>query len=360
MTQPLRVCLIASSRFPVAEPFAGGLEAHSHGLARELTRRGYAVTLFAAPGSDSSLNVHELAVDTFVPSATARADVGAGPAQWIQEHHAYLGLMLDLARHGSRRFDVIHNNSLHHLPVAMASSLEVPFVTTLHTPPVPWLESAIAYAPKSAAFASVSAFTARSWSHVTPSTVVLNGVDTDRWQVGCGGGGSAVWFGRLVPEKGAHLAIDAAAIAGVPLDLAGPIFDPEYFAHHIRPRLSPTVRYLGHLCHQQLVEVVGRASVALVTPVWDEPYGLVAAEAIACGTPVAGFHRGALPEFVTESTGILVTPDDVRALAAAIPSAQALPRHGLRTYALDNLSRERMVDEYESLYDHVVTNYCAA
>ncbi|CAN5398735.1 glycosyltransferase family 4 protein [soil metagenome] len=318
------------------------------------------MTLFAAPGSDGSLNVRELAVDTFVPSAAARADVGAGPDQWIQEHHAYLGLMLDLARHGSRRFDVIHNNSLHHLPVAMASSVDVPFVTTLHTPPVPWLESAIAYAPKHAAFASVSAFTAHSWSHVTPSTVVLNGVDTGRWQVGRGEGGAAVWFGRLVPEKGAHLAIDAAALAGVPLDIAGPIFDPEYFAREIRPRLSPTVRYLGHLCHQQLVDVVGRASVALVTPVWDEPYGLVAAEAIACGTPVAGFRRGALPEFVTGTTGILVPPDDVHALAAAIPSAQVLPRPGLRTYALENLSLERMVDEYECLYARLYADHRAA
>ena len=96
MTGPLRICLIASSRFPVAEPFAGGLEAHTHSLASELIRRGHEVTLFAAPGSDPALGVTELGVEPFSSSPAARADVGARPEQWMREHHAYLKLMLDL------------------------------------------------------------------------------------------------------------------------------------------------------------------------------------------------------------------------------------------------------------------------
>jgi UDP:flavonoid glycosyltransferase YjiC (YdhE family) len=186
----LRICLIASSRFPIGEPFAGGLEAHTHALAGELTRRGHQVSLFAAPGSDPALGALELDVAAFASSTMARADVASSAESWIQEHHAYLRLMLDLLRDGTRRFDVVHNNSLHHLPVAMAEALETPVITTLHTPPVAWLESAVQCAPSASRFVAVSHQTARSWRHVVQAVTVHNGVDTERWRVGLGGGGA--------------------------------------------------------------------------------------------------------------------------------------------------------------------------
>ncbi len=280
----LRICLIASSRFPIREPFAGGLEAHTHALATQLTSRGHAVSLFAAPGSDPGLGTTELPVEIFRPGHAERADTAVTPASWMSEHHAYLGLMLELAETGRDRFDVIQNNSLHHLPVAMASAVDVPMVTTLHTPPVPWLESAVRYAPPSSAFVAVSRFTARAWSHAVTCTTIPNGIDVGRWRPG-EGGGPAIWSGRLVPEKAPHLAIDAARLAGMPLVLAGPCPDRAYFETLIRPRLGGPIRYLGHLSHVELREQVAGARVAVVTPVWDEPYGLVAAEALACGTP---------------------------------------------------------------------------
>jgi glycosyltransferase involved in cell wall biosynthesis len=350
----LRICLIASSRFPIREPFAGGLEAHTHALARHLMARGHQVSLFAAPGSDPRLGTRELPVEAFRPGALDRPDTAVTPESWMKEHHAYLGLMLELARSGRRRFDVVHNNSLHHLPVAMSAAVDVPMVTTLHTPPVPWLESALRYAGAGSAFVAVSRFTSRAWSHAVRSTTISNGVDVDRWLPGPGGG-PAIWFGRLVPEKGPHLAIDAARLAGMPLELAGPCLDSEYFETKIVPRLGDTVRYIGHLDHEQLRATVGRASVAVVTPTWDEPYGLVAAEALACGTPVAAFARGALPEFVDETVGALATPDDVADLARAMAHAVALDRGHVRLIAVERCSISVMVDRYEDLYHRLTT-----
>jgi glycosyltransferase involved in cell wall biosynthesis len=347
--RPLRICLIASSRFPVREPFAGGLEAHTHSLARALVDRGHSVSLFAAPGSDRSLDLHELPVAKFTQSDSARSDVAAHPDLWAQEHHAYLSLMLDLAKTATDRFDIVHNNSLHYLPVAMADAVGVPLVTTLHTPPLSWLESAIRFAPTSAIFAAVSEHTARAWSETVSSTVVLNGIDTTRWIAGPGGGG-AIWFGRLVPEKAPHLAIRAAKLAGVPLQLAGPSLDNGYFDEEIAPLLDDTITYIGHLSHTELTEAVGRASVAVVTPSWDEPYGLVAAEAMACGTPVAAFARGALPEIITETSGRLAEPDSVSSLATAILEARDLDRALVRRRAVEQFSLARMVDDYERLY----------
>jgi glycosyltransferase involved in cell wall biosynthesis len=344
----LRICLIASSRFPVAEPFAGGLEAHTHALATELQRRGHSVTLFAAPGSDPRLSADALRVDAFEPSALARADVGAPAIGWMQEHHAYLALMLELCRTGADRFDVVHNNSLHHLPVAMSNALPLPLVTTLHTPPTTWLESAIQLTP-AARFVAVSRFTADQWRSSTQADVILNGVDTERWSEGPGGSG-AVWFGRLVPEKAPHLAIEAARRAGMAIDLAGPVFDRAYFAQQIEPQLDDRVRYLGHLGTAELAERVGRAAVTAVTPLWDEPYGLVAAESMSCGTPVAAFDRGALSEFVSAESGRLAAPDDTDALAHAMREAAHLPRSAVRRHALRHCSLRAMVDQYETLY----------
>lgn len=344
----MRLCIIGPSRFPISEPFAGGLEAHTHALVSALTARGHEITLFAAAGSDPGLQVEFLDVPSFHMSDAARRDVGAQPEQWMGEHHAYLSLMLDLAEHGHEKYDAVLNTSIHHLPIAMSRLLRIPLVTTLHTPPVGWIESAIRVRGELTRFIAVSAHTRAAWSGLVDSTAILNGIDTTRWQQGTGGG-PAIWFGRIVPEKGTDLAIQAAKKAGMALDLAGPIHDRGYFNSEVRPHLGDGIRYLGHLDHSALRRAVQGARAALVTPRWDEPYGLVAAEALAAGTPVAAFHRGALPEILTKDCGRLVPPDDVGALAAALPQAAALSRDSARHRAESFCSHERMVDEYEAL-----------
>lgn len=349
MNPPLRICIIASSRFPVAEPFAGGLEAQTHQLASELIKRGHQVTLFAGPGSNPDLGTELLSAVPFTATTAARNDVAAWPVEWMSEHHAYLGLMLELANSGAARFDVVHNNSLHHLPIAMASAVSVPMLTTLHTPPIPWLESAMSFVDATSVFASVSSATSQAWSESVSSRVVYNGIDTDQWVAGPGGG-PAVWFGRIVPEKGPHLAIRAAKASGIPLDLAGPIGDTAYFEREVDPLLDDHTRYLGHLSHSELVPLVGAASVAVITPRWDEPYGLVAAEAMSCGTPVAGFLRGALGELVPPEAGRLARADDVADLARAMIEARDLDRTTVRAHAVDFCSVATMTDAYEDLY----------
>ncbi|MFZ3452208.1 glycosyltransferase [Arthrobacter sp. 7Tela_A1] len=344
----MRLCIVGPSRFPISEPFAGGLEAHTHALVSALRSRGHDITLFAAAGSDPDLQVEFLEVPAFEMSAAARNDVGALPEQWMAEHHAYLSLMLDLAEHGHHRYDAVLNTSIHHLPVAMSRMLHVPLVTILHTPPVGWIESAIRVRGELTRFIAVSNHTRNAWAPLVESTAILNGVDTRKWEQGPGGE-APIWFGRIVPEKGTALAIRAAKLAGMPLDLAGPIYDRAYFESEIEPQLGGSIRYLGHLDHVQLRRAVRNACAALVTPRWDEPYGLVAAEALAAGTPVAAFERGALPEILTEDCGRLAPPDDVDALAAGLREAAGLDRGAARRRAETFCSHDRMVDEYEAL-----------
>jgi glycosyltransferase involved in cell wall biosynthesis len=320
-------------------------------------------------------------------SPAARADVSMLSQRFMAEHHAYLGLMLRLA---AAEVDVIHDNSLHHLPVAMAASVPAPLVKVLHTPPTPWLESALAHRHATTRLVSVSHANARLWeaalggasadrpvvdrpvvdrsvvdrsvvdrpvvdrSVVDRSVVdhvVHNGVDVDRFRPGPGGG-PALWSGRLVPEKAPHLALQAAHLAGIDLDLVGPVdADPTYVRDHVRPLLDDRRRWLGHLDGDALARALGHARVAVVTPDWDEPYGLVVAEALACGTPVAGIGRGALPELLTDEVGVLAPPGDLGALAHAILAAGRLDRRACRDHAVATASLDRMADGYLAVYD---------
>lgn len=350
MTTPLRIAILGSSSFPIAEPFAGGMEAHIWELAHTLTSRGHTVTLFAAEGSATDVSAHNLSVARLELSDISKAS-NTSSALAVSEHHAYLSVMLDLATTLADEFDVVHNHSLHYLPIAMARTLTTPMVTTLHTPPFAMLESAVAIAePPPAGFLAVSEHLAGQWAPVLGTVdVVPNGIALDRWPVGSGGE-YAVWSGRVVPEKGPHLAIDAAVRAGVPLRIAGPIWDEQYFHDFVAPRLGGEIVYEGHLRRQELARLVGGAAVALVTPVWDEPYGLVVAEALACGTPVAAFDRGGIPEIVDRSCARLAPADDVAALADALTQAMLLPRRAARARAESVCAGDRMVDRYEERY----------
>lgn len=349
---PLQIAVIGPSRYPVSEPFAGGLEALVWHLVAGLRARGHNVTLFAAEGSDGADARHVLPSSGWQPSRAARGDSSMPETSFMSNHHSHLELLMAICGPLADRFDVVHNHSLHYLPVAMAPLLSQPMLTTLHTPPTPWLESAMRSAAGTpSAFAAVSAFVAQQWTGADTPEVILNGVDVGTWREGPGGE-DLVWSGRIVPDKAPHLAIEAARLTGRRLVLAGPVTDPDYFAELIRPELGTDVTYAGHLASADLVGLIGSSAAALVTPVWDEPFGLVVAEALACGTPVVAFRRGGIPEIVsTRSLGELVTPGNTAMMAAAVSRVVRLDRGRIREHAVAHLSRTSMITAYERCYE---------
>jgi glycosyltransferase involved in cell wall biosynthesis len=354
----MKLGIIASAQHPIVEPFAGGLEMHTHALATFLGERGHDVTVFASASSDTDLHIEPVCADTeeLEFSQAAMEDPSSLPQRFMKEHHAYLSLMLRLNR---ERFDVVHNNSLHYLPVAMAETISAPVVTTLHTPPTPWLESALRsrIEPGNTSYVAVSRDTALRWEGVVSIRhVIPNGVDLEKWTYSGGGRENvAVWFGRVTPEKGTHLAVDAAHRAGMSIALAGPVGDEEYFRTEVLSRLADDDTYAGHLAHADLCSLVGSAAVMLCTPCWDEPYGLVVAESLACGTPVAAFDRGAMREILDKESGRLAVPEDIHSLAEMAREASRLSRPACRRRAVEHCSLPVMIDRYEDFYSEVRT-----
>lgn len=354
----LKIAVVAGVRFTSEEPHAGGLERHTDTLARELTALGHDVTVFAGSseeldGGNVPYTIEPLVTKRYEPSPDARADVSMPPDRFMIEHDAYLDVLDRLDD-----FDAVHNNSLHYLPVVTPSPR--PFVHTLHTPPTPWLESAYRIRDErrtrrlgafaNSLVASVSRSNATQWHHVV-DRVIHNGVQLDRWQPG-DGGEAALWSGRIVPEKGLHLAVDAATRAHMKLRIAGPIHDQAYFDAQIAPRIARSTDsvYLGHLHLDDLAREIALAAVAVITPCWDEPFGLVAAEALACATPVAAFDRGALAEIVTDDVGALANRDDVDGLAAAMRTASERARPPCRQRAEALFSARVMAGRYVTAY----------
>ena len=354
-----KILLIAGLRYPIAQPFVGGLESHTWSMARGLRDRGHSVMVVGARGSDPRVVDREFGV---LPATGdgSRPDISNDPAVEAAEHAAFAGLLDDVRDGMLGSFDVVHNNSLHHLPVSDAPSLPVPMVTTLHTPRLPWAQRVLPAVGAAQDFIAVSAATAASWAPLIEPTVVHNGVDGRQWRFGPGGD-RAVWSGRIAPEKAPHLAIDIARAAGIGLRLVGPVIDRDYFRQQVVPRLGGPVEYLGHLDRTALADLVRTSALALVTPVWEEPFGMVVAEAMSCGTPVLSLGRGGIPEIVGPAAGRLLAPADpagftVTELAAAVRAAdecRSLDRAAVRRHAVAHVGIAAMLEGYERVYARV-------
>ncbi|MFD1257695.1 glycosyltransferase family 4 protein [Mucilaginibacter terrae] len=358
----MKIGVIAHLKHPIKAPFAGGLEAFTYEITHRLTQRGHEVVLFASSSSTAGGTLHPILDDiSYDASNGMRPKKPDLSSEYIAEHHAYYRMMTEI---DALELDVVFNNSLHYVPITMAGVIKTPMVTVLHTPPFYELQLATRAEQrfKNIYYVTVSQSNADNWKEFIPDCpFIYNGIDLAKWTYYPTGtqNNYAVWFGRIHPDKGLDLAIRAAKLAGIPLKVAGGIGDKKYYSEKIEPLLDDNTQMMGLLDHQQLNRLIGEAKVCLITPVWQEPFGLVVAEALACGTPVAGVKAGALPEIVTDEAGFLVEPGNAPGLAVAIRKAMTLDRQKIRNYAEAKLSIEEMLTRYEKFLGSIVTQRLA-
>ena len=350
----MRLALLAPLVAPLRPAQVGGAQVILAELARRLAAGGDDVEVIAAPGSR-------------LPGVTLRPIRGAGPypqalLHWNDRHHggwpslqagAYLRIAAELRTAGP---DVVHAHA-HDWPAFYAlAAAGLPTVHTLHLGPI---DPAVVAAAGAAArttprptFVAVSRALARQWLGIVPvDAVIPHGADPDSIAFSAAPQPDlALVAGRIAPEKGTHLAIAAARRAGLRVLLAGDVYDQAYFDEKVAPLLHSDVEHRGAIPHRRLARLYGRAAVAVVASLWEEPFGMVALEANLAGTPVAGFARGALPEVVGRAGGVLTEDATIRGLTAAINTAIAMNRQSVRTAAVRRHPISTMVDRYRALY----------
>ena len=370
----MKIAIMAPLVTAIREPQLGGSQAFVSDLARGLAGRGHKVHVYAATGSEiSGVEVIDTGIDSrslagtlyqaFGRSAGGSAEPGSVETEAAEPDPAAAAAEAAFATAymaiRARRYDVIHNHAFDAPAVRLATGLQAPVVHTLHLPPDKAVSAAlrnVARRGRRPAVATVSDCQASAWRQVVPVDAILPPYPPTRvirWSETAAEG--ALFAGRLSPEKGAAEAIDIARAAHIPIDVYGDVYDPGY----VREQIDPRRAWPGVTVHQgaprtSLWEAMARATVVLCPSRWDEPFGLAAAEAQACGTPVVAFRRGGLAEVIVDGvTGFLVPPDDIQAAAEAVSKVAGISRTACRDHADRQLDLELSLDVHERLYRRV-------
>jgi glycosyltransferase involved in cell wall biosynthesis len=337
--RPLHVFVTADPDLPVPPRFYGGIERVIALLVDGLVSRGHRVTLFAHRQSKVSAAL-----------VAYREELRSGWSE-VLARAALIG------REALRqRPDVIQSfgrlaTLLPVLPFRVPKVMSYQREVTRRA-----VRQAVALGRGSIRFTGCSRNLIRSVDDIGQWSVISNAVPLDQFAFAPTVAADAplVFLGRIESIKGPHLAIEMARLAGRRLVIAGTTPVDEvgrtFFDRHVAPHIDgDRVVYVGPVDDRAKGDLLGRAA-ALVMPIcWDEPFGIVMAEALACGTPVIGLRRGAVPEVVDHGvTGFVV--DDVRALAAAVERIGEVDRAACRRAAAERFSQSVLVDAYESLY----------
>jgi glycosyltransferase involved in cell wall biosynthesis len=361
----VKIAIMAPLVTAIREPQRGGSQAFVSDLARGLAGRGHEVHVYAATGSeipgvqviDTGIDPESLAGTFYRASGSSASE--PGPPEPAAAAVAESAFSTAYTAMRAIRYDVIHNHAFDAPAVRLAAALPAPVVHTVHLPPDKAVSAALRLLARDSrppAVAAVSEFQASAWRRVVPVDAVLPPYPPVRDMAWAGTAGpGALFAGRLSPEKGAAEAIDIARAAAVPIDVYGDVYDAGYTRERIDPRRDwPGVAVHRGVPRTSLWEAMARAAVVLCPSRWNEPFGLAAAEAQACGTPVVAFRRGGLAEVVVDGeTGFLIPPDDLAAAAEAVSKVAGISRLACRRHAEDQLDLELSLDAHERLYRRV-------
>jgi glycosyltransferase involved in cell wall biosynthesis len=340
--RPDPILFVAYPMLPVCDRSCGGAEQMLWTLERELSRRGVATAVAACEGSSVA---GELLATGVAPTEDDRFE-----AREREQREAVAGFCR------RRSFRLVHDKSGHLWP--HAARLGCPVLVTLHLPRSFYRPELFDSVAANVFFNCVSESQAGEFQDLPNFLgVVENGIALEKFPFAADATEEyLLWMGRICPEKGTHLALDVARRVDMKLVLAGSVYPftwhRQYFAREIRPRLAdagPMAEFIESPSFARKLELLSRARALLIPTLAPETSSLVAMEAMACGTPVVAFRRGALPEVVADgTTGFLV--NDFDEMANAVRRVDVISRRDCRARVEARFSAARMADGYERLY----------
>jgi glycosyltransferase involved in cell wall biosynthesis len=337
----LKIALIAAPFIAVPPPGYGGTELFVAHLAEGLHREGVGVVVYT--NGESTVNVERRSLYRH-----AQWPIKEPEQAWIRELNHSAWSIHD----AERDCDIIHVQSA--AGIALTPFVKPPMVLTVHGPHEPYLSEYYSHYPQ-VQYVCISDAQRQAESMPKMHTI-HHGIDVSKYHLVTKKQSYLSFIGRIAPIKGTHLAIDVAKRTGIPLKIAGdvqPIYR-EYFERKIRPQIDgKLVEYIGLADLDAKNELLGNSMAMLFPILWNEPFGLVMVEAMACGTPVLAMPGGSVPEVVRDGvSGFLCR--SVREMSSRLRDLNLDPA-SVRRYVEENFSVERMVKRYIELYQRVLS-----
>lgn len=343
MPSVMRIAQVAPLHESVPPQAYGGTERVVDVLTEELVAMGHEVTLFASGDSVTSAELVPVC-----PRSLRLDPECKDPYSWQE-------LELALVAKQHTRFDVVHFHlDYHHF--SLSRELALPNVTTLHGRlDLPGL-AALYHEFSDMPVVSISDDQRKPLPGARWVKTVYHGLRLGPDKFSASPEDYLVFVGRLSREKRPDRAIEIAASLGMKLRVAAKIDDADraYYERELAPLFErPHVEFLGEVDEPRKLELMGKAKGLLMPIDWPEPFGLVAIEAMACGTPVLAFRHGSMPEVIDEGvSGLLV--DDMPQAIAATPHLLALPRAAVRQAFDRRFTARRMAEDYVEVYEHIL------
>jgi glycosyltransferase involved in cell wall biosynthesis len=344
----LRVAMLAPPWITVPPSGYGGIESVVAVLSDALVRRGHEVTLFAAPGSTSAAEVQPLLDDT-------HADEIERSLHEV-DHVSRAFAAVEQAAADGQRYDVIHDHC-GFTALSMADRIDVPVVHTLHGP---FSDDVCGFYAEHADKGWVVAISRYQLESGPPGLraagVVPNPMETSEWPLRTEKEDFLLWCGRMNDDKGPQRAIAAARLAGRRIVLAGPVQpgQREFFASEVEPHIDgDRVTYVGEVGGEQKIELFATAAALLMPIRWPEPFGMVMAEAMVCGTPVIAFPEGSAPEVVQDGVGGFLV-DDEDEMARAVGRLGELDPAACRRSVVERFDAAPVAAGYDAAYRKVI------
>jgi glycosyltransferase involved in cell wall biosynthesis len=339
----LRIAVIATPWFQLPPRGYGGIEWMCFWLVEELVRRGHEVTLVAAGRNQT----HARFLQTYVSPPT---ELLGQSIPEIVHASAASRLLHDLD------VDIVHDHSF--AGPLLARGRGCPTVVTAHGPIEGELAAYYREIGTTASLVAISSAQRGCAPDLPWIATIHNAIPTGEYPFQPHKEEFALWLGRMSPEKAPQLAIDVARKAGWKLVLAGKCneaAEKAFFDSEVRPRLGSDIHWIGEAETESKKELLGKASALLFPIQWQEPFGIVMVEAMACGTPVVALRQGSVPEVVVDGvTGYVC--DRVEQLPAALHRSRALRSEGCRKHALANFDVATMASRYEAVYLSLLDN----
>lgn len=333
--------------FPGIEHTPFSISSIAYNLSEELVKRGHKISLFATADSITSACVPKGLIKSTDPLIKNIACNSAIYEKLCAEHFKKVIAIAD-------QFDIINSHDNDFIPYSRLTNTQT--VSTMHGPAVSKKENLRFNNEKMIALSN-NQKEKNSCLHFVG--VAYNGIKINDYPLNPKNSNYLAWLGRITPLKGTIEAVKAAKRAGMKIVLAGNL-DPsaKEYAKTVLEEIKKSkgnAEFIGEAGKEKKINLLSNAAAVLMPIKWEEPFGLVALEAMACGTPVIAFNKGALPEIVkNKKTGFLVK--NIAEMAEAIKAVEKISRHACRKSVEVKFTVEKMAERYEKIFTKVVKN----